>query len=99
MLNEVPRHIGRELDHKALRDLQKRALHFQLDVRRPATVRKSGTGGPGRRASLADTLRDSLRARPLTAGVDREALVSLGLRYLEIAEVSEPARELPGVEA
>lgn len=99
VLNEVPRHIARELDHRALRDLQKRALHFQLDVRRPATVRKSGTGGPGRRASLAETLRDSLRARPLTAGVDREALVSLGLRYLEIAEVSEPDRELPGVEA
>lgn len=98
VVNEVPRHVAREIDPKALRDLQKRALHFQLDVRRPTVVRKQGVGGPGRRASLADTLRDSLRARPVTAAVDREALVALGLRYLEAAELAEPARELPGAD-
>ncbi|MBX7119928.1 MAG: DNA repair exonuclease [Gemmatimonadaceae bacterium] len=95
----VPRHIARELDHKALRELQKRALHFHLDMRRPELVRRApatGSGAPGRRPSLADTLREALRARPVVHGVEREALVALGLRYLEEAELAEPARDLPG---
>ncbi len=99
VVNEVPRHIAREIDHKALRDLQRRALHFQLDVRKPAVVRRDQSGAPGRRASLADTLRESLNARNLTSEIDRDALVSLGLRYLEQAELSETAASLPGVDA
>ncbi len=95
----VPRHIARELDHKALRELQKRALHFHLDMRRPEMVRRQTSGSPGRRPSLAETLRDSLRARNVTAGVEREALVALGLRYLEEAELAEPTREPPGSDA
>jgi hypothetical protein len=94
----VPRHIARELDHKALRELQKRALHFHLDMRRPEMVRRESSGSPGRRPSLADTLRDALRARTVTTGVERDELVALGLRYLEEAELSEPTRELPGAE-
>lgn len=96
VVKDVPRHIARELDQKALRELQRRALHFQLDVRRPESLKRQASGAPGRRASLADTLRDSLRARPLPRGVDREALVTLGLRYLSEAEQDEPMRELPG---
>lgn len=99
LATDVPRHIARELDHKALRELQRRALHFQLDTRRPEVVRQKGTGAPGRRPSLAETLRESLSSRNLTSGVDRDALVALGLRYLEDAELAEPARELPGVES
>jgi len=96
IVNELPRHIARELDHKALRELQRRALHFQLDVRKPAVVRRDQSGAPGRRASLADTLRESLRARNLSSDIDRDALVNLGLRYLEQAEQSEPVPALPG---
>ena len=60
----VPRHIARDLDHKALRELQKKALHFHLDMRRPEMVRREASGSPGRRPSLADTLREcSLRER------------------------------------
>ncbi len=94
----VPRHIARDLDHKALRELQRKALHFHLDMRRPEMVRRESSGSPGRRPSLADTLRESLRARPVVSGVDREQLVALGMRYLEDAELSETARELPGGE-
>ena len=96
---DVPRHIARELDHKALRDLQRRALHFHLDTRRPEVVRRQTSGAPGRRPSLAETLRDALTARAMPAGVDRAALVALGLAYLEEAEMAEPARELPGTVA
>ncbi len=96
---DVPRHIARELDHKALRELQRRALQFHLDTRRPEVVRRTVSGAPGRRPSLADTLREALRARAVPSDVDREALVGLGMQYLEAAEMAEPVRELPGADA
>lgn len=99
VVNDVPRHIAREIDHKALRDLQRKALHFQLDVRKPAVVRRDQSGAPGRRASLADTLRESLNARNLTSEINRDALVSLGLRYLEQAELNESTALAAGSDA
>jgi exonuclease SbcD len=88
VVRDVPRHILRELDHKALREYKRKALHFHLDTRRPEIVRpERGEGGPGRRASLADTVRDKLRSRPLTENIDREALVELGLHYLREADL------------
>ncbi|MEX2180927.1 MAG: DNA repair exonuclease [Gemmatimonadaceae bacterium] len=96
---EVPRHIAREIDHRALREIQRRALHFHLDTRRPEVVRRQASGAPGRRPSLADTLRDALIARPVVPGVGRDALVALGMHYLAEAELAEPARDLPGADA
>ena len=87
VIDDIPRHVARELDHAALRDYRKRALHFHLDARRPEPIRLSAvSGAPGRRPSLAETLRDRLHARPLEENVDREALVTLGLKYLRDAE-------------
>lgn len=95
VVQDVPRHILRELDHKALREYKRKALQFHLDTRRPDIVRPdAGQGGPGRRASLADTVRDKLRSRVLTENIDREALVELGLHYLREADlVAGPADE------
>jgi DNA repair exonuclease SbcCD nuclease subunit len=88
VVRDVPRHILRDLDHKALRDYKRKALHFHLDTRRPEIVRpEMGQGAPGRRASLADTVRDKLRSRTLTENIDREALVELGLHYLREADL------------
>jgi exonuclease SbcD len=84
---DLPRHVARELDHRALREYRRRALHFHLDARRPDAIRSSAAGAPGRRPSLADTVRDKLQARTLEAGIDRQALVELGLRYLRDAEL------------
>jgi len=95
VVRDVPRHILRDLDHKALREYKRKALHFHLDTRRPEIVRpEMGQGAPGRRASLADTVRDKLRSRVLTENIDREALVELGLHYLREADtVAGPAEE------
>jgi exonuclease SbcD len=95
VVRDVPRHILRELDHKALREYKRKALQFHLDTRRPDIVRPdAGQGAPGRRASLADTVRDKLRSRVLTENIDREALVELGLHYLREADlVAGPAEE------
>jgi DNA repair exonuclease SbcCD nuclease subunit len=86
---EVPRHISRELDQRALRDYKRKALSFQLDLRRPDVVRQTSNGASGRRASLTDTVRDWLSARTVPPDVPRDALVDLGLRYLRQAEAAE----------
>jgi exonuclease SbcD len=86
---DVPRHVARSLDHRALREYRRRALHFHLDTRRPEIIRTQISGAPGRRASLAELVRDSLRSRHLERGTDREELVALGLRYLRDAETAE----------
>jgi exonuclease SbcD len=95
VVRDVPRHILRELDHKAIREYKRKALHFHLDTRRPEIVRpEKGQAAPGRRASLADTVRDKLRSRVLTENIDRDALVELGLHYLREADaVAGPAEE------
>jgi DNA repair exonuclease SbcCD nuclease subunit len=86
VIRDLPRHVTRQLDHKQLRDFRRRALHFHLDTRRPEIIRSVGHGAPGRRPSLADFVRDKLRERLLPGNVDRDALVTLGLRYLKDAE-------------
>ena len=95
VIRDIPRHIARELDHQALRSYKRRALHFLLDTRRPEIIRVHGHGAPGRRPSLAETVREKLRGRVLESDIDREALVSLGLRYLEEAEAATQTQPDP----
>ena len=90
VVNDIPRHVARDLDHKAIRDYKRRALHFQLDTRKPELVRtRTGSGAGGPRPSLPMLVRDKLERRVLAADVDRDAFVALGLDYLQ--RVSEPA--------
>lgn len=91
----VPRHVAREIDHKSVREFQRRALHFHLDMRRPEVIRRDTSGAPGRRPSLADMLRESLRSRVLTSDIDRDALVDLGLSFLREAEQVSALRDRP----
>lgn len=89
VVREIPRHVARDLDHKAIRDYKRRALHFQLDTRKPELVRtRSASGAGGARPSLPMLLREKLEQRPISNDVDRAAFVSLGMGYLE--RVSEP---------
>ena len=83
---DVPRHIGRELDHTAIRGFKAEALHFHLDVRRPEIQRAVGVGAPGRRQPLPELVRDYLSRRPLPAEIDREAFVRLGGELLDGVE-------------
>jgi len=93
VVQDVPRHIARELDHAAIRAAKATALHFHLDLRRPETHRTIGVGAPGSRQTLTDILRGYLSRRPLPARVDRERFVSQGVRLLEASAVD---REPPG---
>lgn len=86
VVTDVPRHIARQMDPKAIRDIKRRALHFNLDIRRPELLRRTASGAPGRRPSLTEVLKDKLESRPLSAEIDRNAFVALGLEYLNQAD-------------
>ncbi|MDB4875224.1 MAG: Calcineurin-like phosphoesterase superfamily domain protein [Gemmatimonadetes bacterium] len=86
LVRDVPRHLPRELDHKAIREYKRRALNFQLDFRAPEALRLHATGAPGRRPSLNEVVREKLLTRPLDADVDRAALVARAMAYLDEAQ-------------
>ncbi len=82
----VPRHVGRELDHAAIRTLKSSALHFHLDLRRPEIHRSVGVGAPGRRQTLPELVRAYLERRPLPSELDRDAFVRLGETLIDGVE-------------
>lgn len=86
VVSNVSRATAADLDHAAIRGYKARALNFHLDLRRPESRRETGSGAPGRRQPLPDTVREFLGRRPLDAAMDREAFVALGMRYFEEAE-------------
>lgn len=91
VVTDVPRHIARQMDPKAVREIKRRALHFNLDVRRPEAIRRTSSGAPGRRPSLPEVLKEKLESRPLSADVDRTEFVALGLEYLTQADAMTTA--------
>lgn len=91
VVRDVPRHILRDIDHRKIREFKRSALHFLLDVRKPAPVRIDMSGAPGRRTSLLETVKIMLETRDMTPGIDRQSLVDLGMHYLLEADRLAPA--------
>jgi hypothetical protein len=85
---DIPRHIARELDHKAIREYKRRALSFHLDLRRPELTRVTASGAPARRPSLNELVREKLTTRPIDADIDRDALIERAIAYLDEAQVA-----------
>ena len=79
---DVSRATARDLDHAAIRAYKARALHFQLDLRRPEVQRVEASGAPGRRQTLPETVQEFLEHRPLDADLDRGEFVRLGVEYV-----------------
>ncbi len=88
VVQDVPRHIGRELNHRQLREYKRRAFHLNIDFRRPVITRTSTGGAPGRRPMLSDVLRVYLGNRLLDSALNRDELIKLGVHYLEQADAS-----------
>jgi DNA repair exonuclease SbcCD nuclease subunit len=79
---DVARATARDLDHAAIRGYKARALHYQLDVRRPEAPRDVATGPLAQRQTLPETVRTFLEHRPLDADLDRAEFVRLGVDYV-----------------
>jgi exonuclease SbcD len=92
VVDNLPRHVGRELNHAAIRGFKSAALHLHLDFRRPEVNRIVGMGAPGRRQTLPELVRSYLMRRLLPAELDREAFVRLGEELVDTVE-----RDLAGV--
>jgi exonuclease SbcD len=87
VVRNVPRTTARELNHSAIREWKARALHFQLDLRRPELrERDSHSGAPGGRRTLADELEGFLKSRELPRGIDRQQFVADGMAFLHDVE-------------
>lgn len=82
---DVARATAHDLDHQAIRGYKARALHFQLDIRRPEERYRVGVGAPARRQTLPETVRDFLSRRLLDADVPRDEFVRTGVEYVEQA--------------
>lgn len=80
---DVPRPISRDLDYAGIRNYKTRALHYHLDIRRPAPTRSVGVGGPGERQTLRQLVADFVERRPLDAEVSRSELVALAGQYMD----------------
>jgi exonuclease SbcD len=91
VIEHIPRHVVRELDHAGIRAAKARALHLQLDFRRPESERSIGVGAPGRRQTLPDLVREYLQRRPLPERLSRERFVSLGVDLLADPDDRAPA--------
>ena len=87
VVRNVPRAVGRELDHARIRAWKSEALHFQLDLRRPeAAERNIGNAAPGQRQTLAEMLEGFLRRRVLPGGMNRAVFVAEGVELLASIE-------------
>lgn len=89
---DLPRELSRELDHKFVRECKARALHFQLDIRRPPT-HAVVSGERGRAYTLEQELEAFVRHQwhPSTKEVDRERVLELARKYLHLAGAAEAA--------
>jgi hypothetical protein len=85
-MRNVPRHVGREMNHAAIRTYKADALHFQLDLRRPESHREVGVGAPGRRQTLPELVTDYFSRRLLPGDIDREEFVRTGAELMAAVE-------------
>jgi exonuclease SbcD len=91
VVKDIARQVSRELNHRALREYKKRALSFILDFRRPEATHRQTAGAPARRPSVSDVVREQLTTRDIPTDLDRSRLVDLGMKYLDDAEMLQPA--------
>jgi len=92
VIQDVPRELFRELDHRQIRAYKAEALHFHLDARRPEVRRIVGYGAPMRRLTLEEEVEGFLtrhwqRSSP---EIDPQRLVALARRYLAEAGTASP---------
>jgi exonuclease SbcD len=99
-ITDLPTTVKHALDHKELRQFQRRALHFKLVTTLPVHVRVGSIvhDTRGRRKPLEQVVGEFFRDRQLPAGVDRALFESLGMEYLERA-VEPTTRVIRGVPA
>jgi exonuclease SbcD len=85
---DCPTSLQRALDHKLVRDLKARALHYQITPVRPARAVKTASTEMPRTKTLEQELADFIMGswEPGDAGIDRGHVLELALAYLAEAK-------------
>jgi DNA repair protein SbcD/Mre11 len=99
VINDVPRELFRELDHRQIRDYKAEALHFHLDARRPDVTRIVARGSFSRRRTLDEEVEEFLAEHWQISSdrIDGERLALLARKYLDDAarDVDESLQPSP----
>ncbi|HEY8470527.1 MAG TPA: DNA repair exonuclease [Longimicrobiales bacterium] len=92
VIEDVPRELFRQLDHRQIRAYKAEALHFHLDVRRPEVRRVVGYGAPFRRRTLEEEVENFLQRhwQPSSREIDIARLIELAKTYLAAEAGAEP---------
>lgn len=94
VVHDLDRMTARVLDHRMLRSFRRRALSFQLAVKRAEVIRagvsSALTAAVRRREPLDEIVAQMLANRTLPADLDRAEFVALGNQY--VAEATEATR-------
>lgn len=104
VVKDAGHHVARALDHKAIREYKRRALHFLLDFARPEAKTREPGAVPAfhKRASLSEMLAEVLARRAHDAEIDPDELRTTGMAYLaqaeEMSTESMPVDALAGIE-
>jgi exonuclease SbcD len=96
VIEDLPRELFRDLDHRRLRECRSRALHFHLDARRPAHRERLPEVQVGPPRSLEEETETFLREvwQPTGGDIEVERLVSLAAEYLaQAGDDDEPLLE------
>ncbi len=92
VIDDLPRRLLRDLNHRRIRELKAEALHFHLDPRPPVMRAAGERTAKLLRRPLAEQVRDFLQEEweISSGGLHRERLVALGTEYLaRVGEASE----------
>ena len=85
VIDDVPRAVVRELNHKRIREWKAEAVHFHLDARPPEVRRRAGANAPVRRQTLQEQVASYLRKdwKLRDPKLDKEQLVEMGVAYVD----------------
>jgi hypothetical protein len=91
VLEDLPRELFRDLDHRRLREYRARALHFHLDARRPSHRERLPEIPAGPPRSLEEETEQFLRNvwQPTGGDIEVDRLVALAAEYLAHAGVDD----------
>lgn len=76
----------RDLDHRAIREFKREAMHFLFNVEREDDRERSLGIATLKKKPLREIVAEELASRELPEDVDRSAFIELGLHYLDLAE-------------
>lgn len=82
IITECDRAIAREMNQKWLKEYDRRALNFRLDLRRAEVTRVVVGGMMRQHVTLEERLRTYLNDRPAIPGVNHEEFVNGAIAYL-----------------